>query len=453
MVASEELLRRGIAAQAKGRWDEAESCYRRLLAARVDHPGVLNNLGLTLVARRQYAEAAEVFERSVNARPRATHTLVALANALIFINRPMEAIARCDEALAIDRINADARHNRAVALGALNRHDEAIVELESLLAADPGDADAEFKLALSELVLGRFESGWRHFEARWHGPKGTVRRVLPLASIASWRPGDALEGRRVLVQAEQGLGDALQFLRFVPRLYQVCRSVDLQVPAGLVALATRTLPRSRVGELAETIPGQMPDVRLPLLSLPLALGLNDEAAFAQPRALLDPEPGRVDTWRAMLPALARQGRKIGLAWRGNALHRNDHNRSIAIERLDPWLTAEARAGTTVVALQRDPTGPELKWLGRFADVHVPGEQLVDCEDTAAVCASLDEVVAVDSAVAHLAAGLGRPTAILLPFAPDWRWGLAGEASPWYPTARLLRQPAIGDWASVIGKLL
>ena len=452
MVASEELLRRGIAAQAKGEWDEAESCYRRLLARRVEHPGLLNNLGLTLVARRQYAEAAEMLERSLAARPRATHTLVALANALIFSNRPIEAIGRCDEALAIEPASADARHNRAVALAALNRHDEAIVELEALLAADPGDADAEFKLALSELALGRFENGWRHYEARWRGPKDAVRRVLPLASIGSWKPGDALEGRRVLVQAEQGLGDALQFLRFVPRLYQVCRSVDLQVPADLVSLVARTLPESRVGELAEIIPAQMPELRLPLLSLPLALGLNDEAAFAQPHPMLRADPGRVDSWRANLPALAREGRKIGLAWRGNAAHRNDHNRSIAVKRLEPWLARAERAGATVVALQKDPTGAELAWLGRFARVHVTGGQLVDFEDTAALAAALDEVVAVDSAVAHLSASLGRPTTVLLPFAPDWRWRLAGEASAWYPTARLLRQPAVGDWASVIGRL-
>jgi tetratricopeptide (TPR) repeat protein len=428
-----DLQERAIAARNAGRLDEAEACYRHLIALHAQHPGLYNNLGLTLVAQRRYAEAVPLFEHSLRLRPRHLNTLVALSNALNFSNRPEEAIARCEEILAIDTRHADARHNKAVALRAMNRHREAIVELAALLAEDPADADAEFNLALSAFSIGDYASASRHYEARWRGTKS--QPPLPLPEIPLWQPGEDLHDARVLVQAEQGLGDTLQFIRFVPRLAQRCATVHVQVQLPLVDFLQRQLSRQHVGALGETVPAEIPQRRIALLSLPLAMQLADESDLASNGAYLHVDPARA------------------AAWRGSPGHRNDHNRSLPVQTLAPWLDAVDATGVAVIALQKDATSEERDWLRRYANVHVLGDTLTDFDDTAAVLDSLDHVVAVDTSVAHLAGGMARPATILLPFSPDWRWRIDRDTSVFYPGVRLLRQRAIGDWSGAIQELI
>ncbi len=431
------LAERALAAQQAGRLDEADACYRRLVAEGSQHPGVLNNLALVQVQMHRHGEAVTLFEQSLALRPGHPNTLVALANALTLANRPAEAIARCEEALRIDPASADACHDKAVALRALNRHREAIGELAALLARDPGDADAEYNLALSELVLGDFTPGWRHYEARWRGRR--PQPPPPLAHIPAWKPGMALDGQCLLVQAEQGLGDTLQFVRFLAALDGVA---ELQVQEPLVAFLQHQHLRPRVGPLGEAHESPAPTLRIALMSLPLALGLETPAALCAPRAYLG----------ATEPAPRQGGRRVGLAWRGRPTHQNDHNRSIPVELFAPWLEAQAAAGATVLALQKGVTEDERHFLARFDHVHVDEEALRDFDATACAVAALDEVLCVDTSVAHLAGALGCATTVLLPFAPDWRWGLAGEETTLYPRMRLARQPAIGAWTETIERL-
>lgn len=447
MASVSEVHRRAVAAHQAGRLEEAESGYRELLALQERHPGLLNNLGLVLVAQRRYAEAVPLFERSLAARPRDPKVLVALSNALNFCNRPIDAIARCEEILAGDPRHTDARHNKAVALRALNRHREAIAELTALLALDPSDADAEYNLALSELVSGDYASGWRHYEARWRGSR--AQGVAPPAGIAAWRPGDELHGRTFLVQAEQGLGDTLQFIRFIASLATQCAAVHVQVQDVLVEFVRRQLPRHRVDALGEPAPGESPQ-RIALLSLPLALQLNDESAWSQGGAYLHADPQRVAALRSRLAAGTL---RVGFAWRGSPGYRHDHNRSLAVETLEPWLEAMGAAGASVFTLQKDVSAREREWLGRFPHVHVLAAEVAGFEATAAVIAVLDHVVAVDTAVAHLAGGMARPTTVLLAFSPDWRWRLDRDSSSFYPGMRLIRQRAIADWSAPIEQLV
>lgn len=448
MASVSQMQGRAVAAHQAGRLEEAESCYRELLALQEGHPGLLNNLGLILVAQRRYAEAVPLFERSLAARPRDPKVLVALSNALNFCNRPSDAIARCEEILANDPRHVDARHNKAVALRALNRHREAIAELNALLALDPADADAEYNLALSELVTGDYASGWRHYEARWRGSR--PQPVAPLAGIVDWRPGDELRGRTFLVQAEQGLGDTLQFIRFVPSLAMRCADVHVQVQDALVEFVRRQLPRHRVDGLGQALSGESPQAKIALLSLPLALQLNDESSWSQGGAYLHADRERIAAWRSRL-AVGRL--RVGIAWRGSPGHRHDHNRSLAVETLEPWLEAMGAAGASVFALQKDVTARERDWLGRFPHVHVLAAELADFDATAAVVALLDHVVAVDTAVAHLAGAMARPSTVLLPFSPDWRWRLDRDTSSFYPGMRLIRQRAIADWSAPIEQLV
>ena len=443
-----ELHDRALAAHRAGQLEEAEARYRELLALDERHPAVLCNLGLVLAAQRRYGDAVPYFERSLAARPDNANVLVALSNALNFCNRPAEAIVRCEAILARDPGHVDARHNKAVALRALNRHGEAIVELRALLARDPTDADAEYNLALSELAIGDYASGWRHYEARWRGSR--AQPALPTHGIAHWRPGDDLRGRHLLIQAEQGLGDTLQYIRFIPLLASRCRAVLVHVPERLVPFVRRQLPFTRVDGLGSGLEGETPDNRIALLSLPLALNLDDEAKLAAPAPYLSADPQKVADWKARSPA---SGLRVGIAWRGSSRHRHDHNRSLAVTTLAPWLDAMHAAGASVVVLQKDVTGEERAWLARFPRVLVDDAANADFDATAAVIASLDHIVSVDTAVAHLAGGMARPCTVLLSFAADWRWRLGRDTTPLYARMRLLRQRVIADWTAPVEELV
>lgn len=444
MTHAHELQQQAIAALVSGRLEEAERSYRELLAV-YPHPGVLHNLGLVLVRLRRDAEAVPLFEQSLAKRPDASNVRLALSNALIHCNRPFEALACCEDLLAFDPTSRDARHNKAVALRELNRHAEAADTLEALLADDPSDADAEFNLALAELMLERYATGWIHYEARWRGSAAEV--PLPESDTPVWRPGESLGGRAVLVQAEQGIGDSLQFLRFVPCLDAVCRRVDLQLQRELVALVGRQWPARRTDVLSAT-PALDIDRRIALLSLPLALQMQHIGA-ATP--YLQANPARIEKWGRELAS--RRGGRIGIAWRGNSKARHDPHRSLPVEALQGWLEASAARNYSVVALQRDANAREREWLAQFPHVQVPGRQLEDFEDTAAVMALTDQIVSVDTSVIHLAGALGRPAIVLLKFSSDWRWGIDRPDGATYQSIRALRQPAAGQWDSVVRALI
>jgi len=443
MTAAADLQQRALAALQAGRLEEAERSYRELLAL-VPHPGVLHNLGLVLVRLRRDAEAVEYFERSLAARPADSNVRLALSNALLHADRAREALACCDELLAADPYSRDARQNRAIALRALNRHDEAADVLEGLLAEEPADADAEFNLALAELMLERYGSAWDHYEARWRGSHAQL--PLPMANGALWRKGEPLAKRVTLVQAEQGLGDTLQFLRWVPLLAAQAARVDLQVQPELVAFVRRQWASYRIDALGEETASDI-ERRIGLLSLPLALGVSDPGSAP---AYLRADPGRVDAWARRLPL--RSDRWVGLAWRGNPLKRHDPQRSIPFEALRPWLETAAAKSLAVVSLQRDVSDAERAWLAQFPHVAVPGAELRDFDDTAAVMMLTREVVSADTAVIHLAGALGRPAIVLLRFCSDWRWGIDRPDGATYGSVRALRQPAPGDWTSVLQRL-
>lgn len=444
MAAPHELQQQAAAALSSGRLAEAERCYRDLLAI-YPHHGVFHNLALTLVRMRRYAEAVPLFEQALAMRPANSNARIALSNALIHCGRPLDAVARCDQVLSVDAGNPDARLNRAVALRALNRHAEAADMLQALLTDDPANADAEFNLALAELMLERYASAWTHYEARWRG--SAAQLPLPPSAIPVYRGGESLTGRVVLVQAEQGLGDSLQFLRLVPLLDQVCARVDLQLQPELVALLRRQWPQRCVEPLG-TIPGADVERRVPLLSLPLALNMTDIGRAAP---YLDADRTRVEQWKRGLGP--RSATRIGFTWRGNPAKRNAAQIAIPVDSLQPWLAATASKGYSVVAVQRDVNPGDRQWLAQFPHVDVLGTRLGDFEDTAAVMALTDQIVSVDTSVIHLAGALGRPAIVLLQYCSDWRWGVDRPNGATYRSVRALRQRAPGQWDPVVGALI
>jgi len=257
-----------------------------------------------------------------------------------------------------------------------------------------------------------------------------------------WLGEYPLQRNTILLHAEQGLGDTIQFARYVPLLARTGAKVVLEVQSQLAALLGRLEGAAGVAARGGPLPPF--DVHCPLGSLPLALK-TEPATIPAGGPYLSADDARIAKWRARIEALERP--RVALAWAGNAQHITDRNRSIALSRLAPlWSAASPR----FIGIQRELRGED-------ADLREPrvmqiGAELDDFADTAAVIALVDLVVSVDTSVAHLAGAMGRPVWILLPFSPDWRWTLAGESSPWYPTARLFRQPALGDWDSVIERV-
>jgi hypothetical protein len=386
----------------------------------------------------RFEDAVASYERALAIRPDFAQALYSRGNALMALNRHDEAIASFERALAARPGYAEALNNRGAALQALNRHQEAIASYEQLLAIKPDDAGVHFNASLARLTLGDLLAGWKEYEWRWKSKHFTSRQrdfTQPL-----WLGRESLAGKTILLHAEQGFGDTLQFVRYAPAVARQGARVLLEVPGALRRLFEGFQGVERVIAKGESLPKF--DCHCPLMSLPLAFGTTLQNIPCEVPYLSAPAR-RVEQWRQQLGTGTKP--RVGIVWSGRLTHKNDHNRSIPLSALLPL----AGAGVELVSLQKEVRGDDLATLAQFGEIRHFGEELQDFADTAALISLLDIVVSVDTAPAHLAGALGKPVWILLPYRPDWRWLLDREDSPWYPTARLFRQPAIGDWESVI----
>jgi hypothetical protein len=286
------------------------------------------------------------------------------------------------------------------------------------------------------LARGDFEQGWKDYEWRWRGATELVPRGF---TQPQWRDED-LAGKTILLHAEQGFGDSIQFVRYLPMVKARAGKVILEVPVSLLPL---------IGDLADGVTmltrgTELPafDLHCPLMSLPLAFGTT-LASIPASVPYLHASVTRIDEWRTRLANTGKP--RVGLVWSGRPDHKNDHNRSIALSRLEPLLSV---AGVAFVSLQREYRVTDMPALGRLPVLRLE-HALADFADTAAVIDELDLVITVDTAVAHLAGAMGKPLWVLLSHIQDWRWMHGRMDSPWYPTARLFRQPRIGDWDAVM----
>ena len=443
----EALHNLGAALQLQGRDEEALVEYGRSLVLRPASAQVHNSRCVSLKRLRRHEEAVEAGRRALALQPHYAEALNNVAAALKELGRYGEALAACEEALALQPNFAEAHGNRGVILASLNRMEEAAAAYRQALDHRPDFNEVGWNLGLMHLSLGRFAEGWVDYERRWGREEV---RALPETGLPLWtgEPGIDLAGKKLLIQFEQGCGDLIQMARYLPLLERrgAVPVPILEVPASLRTLLTRSFPDLRLTPL-DVVPEGL-DYRIPVMSLPLALGTDSEAAIPGGVPYLRPDPEAVARWAARLPPDPR--RKFGLVWRGNPIHPNDRNRSAKLEDLLPLL---ARKDVIWFILQKNLTEAELLLLQPFRNAVVLDPVLETFDDTAAVMMFLNVVVSVDSAPAHLAGALGRKTAVLLPFHADWRWMHDRADSPWYPSARLYRQAAPGDWAGVVGRLL
>ena len=433
----EALANRGNVLLDLGRNDDALAALDTALARDPRHLPSRVNRANALVALARPEEAVAEYEAALALNPNDLKALFNRANALFRAGRYADLLAGFDRLLALSSRHVEGLSSRGLALQALGRHQDALGDYAKAITLAKDHVDAHFNEALALLTVGDYARGFAEYEWRWKRA-GIARRSLgkPL-----WLGEYPLGRKTILLHAEQGLGDTIQLVRYAPLLAQGGATVLLEVQAELKDLLS-DLAGVRVFARGETLPPF--DVHCPLGSLPLAFKTTP-ANVPAGIPYLHASEERIAKWRPQLDALP--GKRVALAWAGNPNHINDRNRSIALARLAPLLSAP---GVSVVGIQRDV--PESDAAALAGLTHIGGE-LADFQDTAAVIALCDLVITVDTSVAHLAGAMGRPLWLLLPFWPDWRWTLDGERSPWYPDARLFRQGVDGNWDPVIARLL
>ena len=390
-------------------------------------------LGTALNALDRAGEAVPALREAIARDPRHAAAHLNLGNACADLDRLDEAERFCRHAVALDPALAEAHASLGFALTSLGRLEEAIAACEAAIALRPEFAQAHWNRATACLLKGDFATGFQEYEWRKRHD-GFRRHFLDLPGPV-WR-GEPLAGRAILVNAEQGLGDTIQLSRFLPLLAARGARVVLACDTRLIPLL-RTMPG-----VAAAIPrGSEPppyDAWIDQMSLPRLFGLTP-TTIPGAAGYLSADPARVAAWRAALPP----GRKVGVVWAGNPAHSNDRRRSLPPEQLARLLAAPAR----FVSLQVGPRAAERRTLVDLSP------RLGDYAETAALVATLDLVVTVDTSVAHLAGALGVETWVMLPFAPDWRWILGRDDSPWYSSVRLFRQERPGAWGGVVTSVL
>jgi tetratricopeptide (TPR) repeat protein len=438
----EALLYRGNALNALDRADDAIACYDAVLARNPAHGSALLNRGTARARLGRQTDALADFDAVLARNPHHVEAFFNRGTALLELERPEPALAAFDAAVAAAPRHVGAWTNRGRALQALNRHGDAVASFEKSVAIDKNFADAHSNMALSLLTVGELSRGFAEYEWRWKRTGMTDARRDYRGR--PWLGEFPLGQRTILLAAEQGLGDSIQFVRYAPLLARFGAKVVLEVQPELKTLLASVEGVASCYARGEALPAY--DVYCPLGSLPLAFKTGP-ATIPADIPYLRADDAHLAKWRPAIEALS--GKRVALAWAGHARHPNDRNRSIALEALEPLLALE---GISFVSIQRDLRGDDAALLARHKSITHVGDKLDDMADTAAVLALADVTIAVDTSVIHLAGAMGREAWVMLPFSPDWRWTLTGDHSPWYPRMRLFRQEKPGDWPSVIASV-
>ena len=349
-------------------------------------------------------------------------------------------MASYERALNIQPAYHEALIVRSAALLDLKRPDEALASYVRALKVRPDFAEVRWNEALCRLMLGEFELGWQKYEWRWK----TTSFVPSLRNFPQplWLGKEPLGGKTILLHAEQGLGDTIQFCRYARQVVALGARVVLEVQPALKSLLQGLEGVSLLLGRGARLPDF--DYHCPLMSLPLAF--EADLSNISAAAYLQSEPAKRHHWQARLGPASKT--RIGLAWSGSTRHTNDHNRSLSLQQLTPLISDEAQ----YYCLQKELRPADLAVLAKTPGIEYLGDSLKDFSDTAAVVELMDVVITVDTSVAHLAGAMGKEVWILLPFSPDWRWLLERSDSPWYGSARLFRQTALDDWAGVLGQV-
>lgn len=428
---------RGNVLKELGQLAEAIASYNQVITLKADHLDAYYNRGVALYGLKQFDAAINSYDRVIELKPLDADAYYNRGVALNALGHLTAAIASYDQAIAIRPAYAEVYINRGVALKSLGQFDAAIASYDKALSLKPNNTEGHWNKSILNLLRGNFFQGWEDYEWRW-------KRDLSLPknnglSQSLWLGKESLKDKVILLHSEQGLGDTLQFCRYAKLVSDLGARVVLTVPKPLLSLLSELNGVDQLVAKGSALPEF--DFHCPLLSLPLAFKTNLNNIPHHPRYLAS-NASKVAQWQTKLGSKTKP--RVGLVWSGSTTLTNDHNRSIFLADLVKHLPGDFQ----YVSLQKEVRDVDLSTLQSHPDISHFENDLNDFSDTAALCEAMDVIVSVDTSVAHLAGGLGKPVWVLLPFDPDWRWLLDRTDSPWYPSAKLYRQAQIGDWEGV-----
>jgi len=427
-----------------GRAKEAISHYGEVLQDAPEKLEAMTNLGIAYMVTDDITAAEEQFKKLIKLYPKDSEPYQNLANLYSKMNRYEEAIKNYETALELQPAFPNALVNYSVTLRKVNRVEETIGLLNKAIEHRPELPEAHWNLSLSHLLLGDLENGFEKYEWRW---KGAVKELTPRKLPGSiWDGKESLTGKTVFIHSEQGLGDHIQYLRFFPLLGQMGAKVIAEFPEPLLDFAKKfSTSINWIKRGAHKFPKY--DIYCPMMSLPHRLGINlQNLTGAESYKNIEIPSTRIHHFKKKIADNNKLN--VGLVWAGNPKHHNDQNRSMGIDALGESIL---KLPANYISLMKEISA-ETKSLMDSFDIQDFHEELEDFMDTSALVKNMDLVITVDTSVAHLAAALGKKVWILIPYAPDWRWLLKGDASPWYPNVTLFRQPKPHDWMGALTKV-
>lgn len=437
------LIRLGVIAAQTNDKARAAMLFGMAVQADPGNPVPYNNRGLALQEIGRPEEALEHYDRAIALKADYADAHFNRGNVLLDLCRRQDALGSYNRAIALRPRHAAAHANRGVVLKDLQRLNAAIDSFDRAIAIRRDFTAAIVNRGSTLLLAGQFDRGWADYQQRPIGH--TIATADGMRNIADrlWLGEKPLAGKTILLRNEQGLGDTIQFCRYVKALSERSAGVLLQVQRPLVPLLTGLEGVAQIYAEGDVAPAF--DYQCPLMSLPLALNTRLDTIPCSARYLRS-DPENLRKWQAKLGA--RSSLRVGLAWSGSKTNPNDRNRSIALSELVRYLPS----GIQYVSLQKDIREADRDALRSHREIVDFADEQLDFSDAAALCDCMDVVLSVDTSLAHLSGALGRRTWILLSFCPDWRWLLDRDDSLWYPTVQLFRQERIGDWHGVLTRV-
>ena len=431
----------GLVYHDVSRWQDAVAAFDRALQCQPDMAVACLDRGNALRELETFHDALAAYERAIALRPAYAQAWSNRGVLLKRMGRMQEALQSYQQAIALQPDFLDALVNCSTLLKEIMDLDGSMAMNQRALSLDPECSGAHLNLAICHLLRGEFAEGFAHYEWRWKTEQ--LQSAVRHFTAPLWTGAQSLAGQTILLLAEQGLGDTVQFCRYAAQLKAMGARVLMEVQAPLLPLLHSLAGVDVWLSQGDALPPF--DYHCPLLSLPRALQTGPESVPAHvPYLFADPE--LVAEWGRRLGPPRRQ--RVGLVWSGRPEHKNDHNRTMSLVQLAPLLAGPAEFH----CLQKEFRAADLAWDPAAKGVHLWADSLHSFADTAALIMHMDWVIAVDTSVAHVAAALGKQVWLMLPYSPDWRWLLGRDDSPWYPGMRLFRQDASGDWTGVVARL-
>lgn len=435
---AEAHFNKGTMEWAAGKLATAVADFDLAIRSVPDHAGALNNRSLVLQGMQRFDEALLDNNRLIELVPNDPTFRNNRGTLLHDMMRLDEALACFNEAISLRPDYVEALNNRGNVLKDMHRIDEALSDYDRAITADADFAGAPFNKSIALLLRGDFETGWALWEWRWRqtklsSPKRNFKQPL-------WGGDSDIAGKTILLHSEQGLGDTVQFIRYVPMVADLGARVVVEAPESLHPLLTAMKGIDHLIGKHDTLPTF--DLHCPLMSLPLAFKTTLETIPAS-TSYLAVSPDRIEDWSQRLGTSSRP--RVAVAWRGNPNNSNDHNRSARLDDIAHHLSPEF----DWICLHHDLDKSERQLARSLPHLRVPLAKSTNLEDAAAICALSDLVVSVDTSFAHIAGALGKTSLVMLSFTPDWRWMLDRADSPWYPAMTLFRQDKTRDWGQVM----